>query len=75
MLQAVQAPAKVAHFGGAVVELKGLPHVDILLNGCVRERGINVKTTEFEIVMRAAAMSKNIRKLARRIMTCEKVSV
>jgi hypothetical protein len=68
-----KAPAKVAHFGGAVVDPKGLPHADILLNGCVHERGINVKTTHIEIVSGSDALKK-MRRLARR-MTCEKVSV
>jgi hypothetical protein len=40
----------VAHVGSAVVEPKSMRDVYILLNGCVRDCGIDVQTTHSENV-------------------------
>jgi hypothetical protein len=50
LLQALHALTQVAHVGGAVVEPKWVSDVDILLNVCVHEFCVDVKTALLEVV-------------------------
>jgi hypothetical protein len=47
--EAVQTTFEVEHFRRAIRGPEGLADVNIVFDGSIEERGVNVKLTEFEV--------------------------